>query len=272
MQSVVINIPSLTVLGVEVPTWGVFAAVAFLLTFFLLIKQSERRGISHEHMLGVMLSVLLGGLWGGRIGYLLLNQAEITIEETLSLPAIFYDGELSVVGAYFGATILAWFYIRGFDVVDQAKMSMLRLIDTLFYILPFSISIGYLGAFFSGSMQGLPSQQAWSIVRDGVSVHPVALYYAGLYLALFVVSYLLRRRVPRSRMSGFITGMAIVWISIIHTVVPFWEMRDYVILGISAEQLISLGVCIITGIAILVTREHRYQAVKQELVDRRVIF
>lgn len=164
---------------------------------------------------------LVAFLIGGRLLAILLLYRAYMQDSTRIL--IFWDGEFNVVGGFVGIVIMLYIFTR------SQHSTFLRWIDALIPAFALILAFDWLGRFFGALSYGKPTDVAWGVVMESMSVrytvpiHPVQLYYA---LSLFGLTFLLlllekrkkgkdgQRKVKASSVSGVTTLLGIILASI----------------------------------------------------------
>lgn len=198
--------PVLLTLGpVRIYSWGLLLAVATLLGAYGAMTLARRSGWQKpEDLLDLAVTVVLAGVVGSRLNYLLLYKAR----EFLRQPWIFFrfsDGGLVFYGGLFlGIIVGGWL----------AHRRGLRFWDTADVLMPFLLA-GYglvrIGCFLNGCCYGRVSHVPWAMVvpglGDNLPRHPAQLYASAMGLLL---GWLLYRFYLRRPFSGavFLAGMA----------------------------------------------------------------
>jgi prolipoprotein diacylglyceryltransferase len=243
------------------PVWGAAAVFSFCLILILSLEKAKRKGVPGDDIFGLVSMTALGGLFGARIAYLLMYQADINFVSTLSWGEVFYKGHLSIVGGYFGAVIVGWFYLQGFAALQRSKMSWLRFSDTFLYIIPLGLAFGYIGVFFVSISKGAITNQAypWVFPMADSYIHPWGLYIAAGYLFLFMILFILNQRLYEFRRPGYLTSVFVLGVATIHFFADFWQTTDMSygdprIIGLTMTQWVALIVIFITGLTILFRR------------------
>jgi prolipoprotein diacylglyceryltransferase len=244
------------------PIWGSAAVFSFCLILILSLEKAKRKGVPGDDIFGLVSITALGGLFGARIAYLLIHQANVDIVSTLSWGEVFYKGHLHIVGGYLGAVIAGWFYLHGFAALQRSKMSWLRFFDTFLYIIPLGMAFGYIGVFLVSIWKGAITNQVypWVFAMGDSYIHPWGLYIAAGYLFLFMILFILNQRLYEFRRPGYLTSVFVLGVASIHFFADFWQTTDLVygdprINGLTITQWISLAVIFITGLTILFRRE-----------------
>lgn len=242
----------------SLPLWGISAAVTYFFTLILSLEKGARKGISIEYSFNLVAASAIGALLGGRIVYLLIYKQAIDWTSILNWNEIFYKGNLSIVGGYLGGLALAWFYLRGFDVVSKSKKTWITFFDSFLSVVPLGLTFGYVGVFFSDINKGLESNSSYPCLFyfNNTRVHPWGVYLAVGYLILFMILYVLNRRMYGFRRPGYITSVFVIGASINHFIGDFWQTFNYQyglprILGLTVTQWFACIVFLSAVITVL---------------------
>jgi phosphatidylglycerol:prolipoprotein diacylglycerol transferase len=170
-----------TVLGKPIYWYGILVALAFVAgtVHWAIIGRREGRPTSFSSDLALVLMV--SGILGGRIAYILANLDQYAANpiEIIRIDRgglVFYGG---FIGAALGALIMA----------RVRKEPVLSLLDFAVTAVPIGHAFGRIGCFVNGCCYGTRWEGPWAVWFDGALRHPVQLYEAlfnlGLYAFLF---------------------------------------------------------------------------------------
>jgi len=207
-------------------SWGLMLFLAFAAAVLRGMRRANRYGIRVEAFQDAALIGLIGGIVGGRVGFVVQNLGHY-LKAPAEIPAIWTGGMTSFGGLIggVGAGLLAA-RRKGLDLRDTADLSAV------------SIAIGYtigrIGCFLNGCCHGSRCSLPWAVDfhPDGGPatgpVHPAQLYSAAAGLAIYFV--LLRvekhRRFP---------GQVILTFAILYGIYRF--LVEFVREGATAEVL-----------------------------------
>jgi phosphatidylglycerol:prolipoprotein diacylglycerol transferase len=161
--------------------------------------EGKRRGIAPERIVDAALWVVVAGIAGGRIGYVLANQEYFA--ENLREAFYIWKGGLAFQGAFLAGFLALFFYSL------YHKLPFLALADAAAPGLALGQVFGWLGCLMSGCAYGMESHGATSILAHlsldlpdiyGISAprfatQPLA---SALSLAIFILLWVTRRRWP----------------------------------------------------------------------------
>ena len=224
-------------------TWGLFLGLAFLIGYWLVLKEAEKQGIEAKKIFWLTIFILLGGLLGSRLAYLmqfpnccLLNPLDIFK---------FSAGGLMFYGGFFGALIAGW------ACIEKSRLNFWQIADILAPAIALGIFIGRIGCSLINDHQGALTNLPWGILwPDGVIRHPVAEYLALNALIIFLVLWLLRARLKKP---GQLFIIFLFWYCLSRFLLDFSRVTDTPLadphyLGLFISQWISLF--ILGGLAI----------------------
>jgi phosphatidylglycerol:prolipoprotein diacylglycerol transferase len=228
--------------------WGLFLGLAFLISFWLALKEAGRKEIDQKKIFWLIIFVFLGGLVGSRLAYLLQFP-----EYYLSHPGEIFQvwaGGLMFYGGLLGALIVGWFYIR------KNRLNFWPIADALAPAIALGIFIGRIGCSLINDHQGAVTNLPWAILwPDGILRHPVAEYLALNGLIMFMVLWLLRTRLKKP---GQLFIIFLLWYNISRFLLDFTRatatsLADPHYWGLTISQWVSLFILI--GLAIFLIKK-----------------
>ncbi len=176
---------------ITIHTYGVLVAGGILFGLFLGRRQAPQFGLDAERAWNLGIYMVLAGLLGAKIWYVLgnwsyyaANPREILAFSTLQSAGVFYGG-------FFSGVVVATLYLW------RAKMNMLSTLDTFAAPLALGHAVGRLGCFFAGCCWGKPTTVAWGVTFTslytgqnigtplGIPLHPTQLYESAAEIAVF---------------------------------------------------------------------------------------
>ncbi len=156
---------------VKIYTFGVFLVLAFFWGSFLLWKNIRLTQHKEEEIFDGLFLSLLGGLFFGRLVYVILNFKSFGINLGKFILINGYPG-ISLFGSIFGGFLVVILYLY---------FKKIKIVDTLDYFISplfFALAIGKLGSFFGGVEVGTKIRYLFGIHYAGFdgSRHPTAFY------------------------------------------------------------------------------------------------
>ena len=228
----------------ELKTFGICFALAFLASGALLGRRFRELGKPGDWSYEMVFAALVGGIVGSRADYLLQNWDTVSHDLVGNLFSgsglVWYGG---VVGGAIG--VLLWARRRDF--------AGLVLLDVAAAPLALGYAIGRIGCQLSGDGDyGIASNVPWAMsYPDGTvpttqEVHPTPVYET---IAMGLVALLLWRWRDRFRPGGLF-GLYLVLAGVERLLVEIIRRNDTVVAGLTLPQLVSLAM-IAGGAALL---------------------
>jgi len=171
-----------------VHSWGLLLMLGFLLAAWRAAQNARRFHFTREDVWDVSLFGLLGGVLGGRLGFVVQNLSFYTHNAGKILAL--WDGGMTFYGGMAGG-ILA-----GVLVCRAKKMNVADMADLAAVSFPLGYLMGRIGCFLNGCCYGGACDLPWATrfhTDSGLTVpsHPAQLYSAlislGIYLALLPI-------------------------------------------------------------------------------------
>lgn len=222
--------------------YGFFFALGFILAYWVvlkILKESKKEDIAkHATLLTdrLALYIALGTVLGARLGDLLFYQKlGDLIRDPLAIIRVWEGGLASHGGAIGILTALAlfsWRFAKRFPA-----LTWLFLVDLIAIVAPLTGGCIRLGNFFNQEILGKPTTLPWGVIfghpmggETLVPRHPVQLYEALYYLALFFLLFSLRKR-PFFQQKGRMAGLALAAIFSFRFLIEFLKEEQSVYLN-----------------------------------------
>lgn len=189
--------------GLRVYSYGFFVALGLLVATWWLAKKVKKKGGSLQFVIDLALLVLVAGIVGARLAYIILYDPYFYITHPWHI-LMLQEGGLAFYGAFVSGLVVAFFYLR------KAQVPFLSFLDLASPSVALGYAVARIGCFLNGCCYGRPTSLPWGVVFpavDGLTRHPTQLYslLAGLVIFL-VLEYL----TPRARFRGQIFSMFLV--------------------------------------------------------------
>jgi Prolipoprotein diacylglyceryltransferase len=181
---------------IKIYTYGVFIAFAFIIAAEYAARVSRELKFDPYYILDIIIWMLIGGILGTRIAYIIMNIKDY-IQEPVKILKI-WEGGL----AWYGGIILS--IILGYIWSKKNKMRFLKVADVVSLAVILGLSIGRWGCFSAGCCYGKPTEFALGVIFKnplslsitGIKIHPTQIYEAlGMFFSF-----------------SFIRGMMIGWL------------------------------------------------------------
>lgn len=146
--------------------------------------------------------VIIGVIFGGRIGYVLFYAPAQFLQNPLSILYV-WQGGMAFHGGFLGVVVAGWFFAR------QGRIAPLALGDLMAAVAPIGIFLVRIANFINAELWGRPSDLPWAVAFPGEAAqdcgqalgavcarHPSQIYEALLEGALLfaVLTYLIWRK------------------------------------------------------------------------------
>lgn len=181
----------------HVRSYGLMLAIAFLVGTWISLREARRLGLDEDKLVTVILATLVFGVLGARALYVLEHIDEFR-GGWGSVLAI-WQGGLTLYGGIVAGAIV------GLVVARRLAMPAWRVADALTPSVALGTMFGRVGCYLNGCCYGKPTDLAWGVTYPPdsfpglefgqVPIHPSQLYFALAGLLLFVVLWLIRKRV-----------------------------------------------------------------------------
>ena len=181
----------------HIRSYGLMLAVAFLVGTWISLSEARRRGLDEDRLVTVILIALVAAILGARGLYVLEHVNEFR-REWGSAVAL-WQGGLTLYGGVVLGTIV------GLASARRLGLPMWTVADTLTPAIALGTMFGRIGCYLNGCCYGRPTQLPWGVVFPAGSfaalefgqerIHPSQIYFALVGLALFALTWSLRRRV-----------------------------------------------------------------------------
>lgn len=223
-------------------SYGLFVAAAFLVGVFLIVKDAGKQGISRNDILDVMVSILLGGLIGGRLLYVALNWEHYIANPVQIIK--FQEGGLAYQGAFVFAAIAGIFMAR------LKKIDFWRGSDLIMPYVALGQALGRMGCFLNGCCYGNVVDSGLAVTFPGETVMraPTQLYSSLMLIVIFVALRSFSRKKP---FEGYVFVMYLLFYGMLRFFMDFFRGDELSRIGvITLSQGISVGMFVV-GLVIL---------------------
>lgn len=236
-----------TVFGIPIRSYGFMMVVGFALGLWRAIRVASKRDINPERIYDLALIVLLSGVVGARIVYILLNLQTENLKEFFAV----WNGGLSFHGGVVFALIAAYMYTK------RMKMPFWKCAD----LLAPSVAIGYaftrVGCFLNGCCYGAPTNLPWGVrfMEQGTLTppsHPTQIYAS---IANIIIFFILTKLEKLHRAPGYIFTCYLGLYSIyrfLNEILRKGYSAQVAIYGLTQAQVVSIAIMIICAVVICI--------------------
>ena len=176
-------------------TYGLMMAIAFFTGITLARKEADRLGQDPEKIMDLSFYTLIAAVIGSRLFYVFIDPLTF-LSDPIEIFRI-WNGGLVFYGGFIMAVIVAMIYVK------KTGMPLWQTGDIMAPGLAVGQAIGRIGCFFAGCCYGKVCDLPWaitfnhseSLVPQGLPLHPTQLYSVFSDFSIFVVLWLLRKKI-----------------------------------------------------------------------------
>jgi phosphatidylglycerol---prolipoprotein diacylglyceryl transferase len=217
--------------------FGLMIALGIIAALLFAERQGKIRGIDEDTIYNITILVVISGVIGARLFYVLFYNPSYYFRNPKELFQI-SEGGLSIHGGIFTAILAGIFYCK------RKNISFFKLADIIVMAVALAQGIGRIGCDVFGKAMG--NTAPWGITIAGQILHPAQVYEFILDYILFVV---LLRRSQKQKYEGELFSIYIISFPIIRAIVEFFRINPTVWGPFSISHLLSL-VLIIPGVIV----------------------
>jgi len=247
----------------KIHSYGLMLAIAFLVAVTLAQRAARRKGMDPDTVADLGLWLLISGVLGARVMFMILNPSLFPISRPLNLLKI-WEGGLVFYGGVIAALPV------GVCVLRKKKVDVWHFADVVAPYMALAHGIGRIGCFLNGCCYGKPSNLPWAVsfpkfvdetgfvtgspvyvdqldhnlitgdAARSLPVHPTQVYST---VALFAISALLLLLWKRRAFKGQIFWSYLLLYSVFRFGVEFLRADNApVLFGLTISQLIGVPV------------------------------
>jgi len=211
--------------------YGLMFAVAVMVCTLGASRDAERLGLAPDSIFDLAFWVVVAGLAGARLFYVILN-ASFFIDHPWEIVMI-QKGGLAWQGGFIAACL------AGIGFVRKKGLPLLPLLDLVAPYVALGESIGRIGCFLNGCCYG--KEVAWGIFFPvhGARLHPTQLYS---FFGLLMIFFFLKRYQKTTQVHGRVFAVYLLSASLLRFGVEFFRAdHDVLWAGLSVYQWVCLG-------------------------------
>lgn len=237
--------------------YGIMIVTGIICAYFLAIKLAKKRGIEARHIEDMSLWLIVSGVVGARLYYVLFSLPYF-IEHPGSILQI-WQGGLAIHGALIGGAIAFFVYCK------KHKISWLQFADVLIPGIAVGQAIGRWGNFFNSEAFGGPTNLPWKLFIppelrpvEFASVeffHPTFLYESLWNLLVFALLMIVFRKHSSQKHQGRMLFLYLIAYSVGRFFIEGLRTDSLYIGPLRTAQVMSLTLCIAGIIGLIFTRK-----------------
>lgn len=213
--------------------FGLMIAIAAIAGGAFAIKQGEKRGINEDIMFNLIIIVLISGVLGARLFYILFYDPSFYFKNPGEIIKI-DEGGLSIHGGIFSAIVAGYVYSI------KSKIAFFKLADIAVMGIALAQGIGRVGCDVFG--KAMINIMPWGINYNGQILHPAQVYEFILDYILFIILW---RRSYKKKFEGELFVIYLIAFPIIRGIVEFFRINPVVWGPFSISHLLSLVLVVI---------------------------
>jgi len=251
--------------GYVISSFGVMVALAFFVAVYLGEMEWRRKNLDRKVFNNLFFLALIGGILGSKLLFIFEN---VSLKDFISNPLkhLLERGGFTFYGGFLLAVFFIWIYLL------IKKHPILKVGDTFAPSLAIGYAIGRIGCFLVGDDYGKPTDLPWAVAfpkgapptylkimkeyfpwlkLEGppdllVKVHPTQLYEFFSMLIVFIILWLLRKRLKE----GKLFALYLILAGLERFIVEFWRLTTPSFIPfLTVAQIIAL-ISIVAGVII----------------------
>ncbi len=227
----------------EIRYYGLFYVIGFLFALWWLKKFAHK--LSQDNVYDLLLYLIIGGVGGGRAGYILFYNPLYYLSNPLKVFAV-WEGGMSIHGGLIGAIIATLLFCRKLKK-QGTPISFFYIADTLMIPLALALALGRIGNFINGELYGYITNLPWCVqFRDAEGCrHPSQLYESAKNIIIALSLYILSKR--ENLKEGTLFWTFLLLYGVLRFLIEFLRFNDSFYFSLSMGQLLSSVMIIIGG-------------------------
>lgn len=240
-----------TVFGIDIYFYAICIVLGIVVALIFCKIFGEKFEIKYDFVIECLLGILIFGIIGARIYYILFN-LEKYIKKPIDILKI-RDGGLAIYGGIIFAGIYLWI---------KCKKKKINFLDFCDYIVPFvaiAQSIGRWGNFFNKEAYGYKTtsilrMRLYDVTGSYIDVHPTFLYESFFTFLIFIFLINLQKN---RKFSGEIFYSYIICYSFIRIFIENLRQDSLMLFNFRISQILSVIFFIIFSVIMIYKNKER---------------
>ncbi len=244
--------PEIFKIGSIEPRWyGVLFASSFIIGYVILEQIFNWENKNLKNLDKLIIYIVIATVIGARLGHCFFYDPSYYLANPIKILKV-WEGGLASHGAALGILFAMWLFIS-----KHQEYTYLWIIDRIVIGVALSGLFIRTGNFFNSEIVGSPSTMPWAVVFERVDMiarHPVQLYEAFAYGAIFVLLFFYYKSKKENTPEGLLTGLFMVLVFTARLILEQWKVPQAEFLlpmGIKMGQVLSVPF-IITGLILII--------------------
>lgn len=239
--------------------YGLFFALGFYFGYLILSRFFKKENVAQDDLDVLTIHMVVGTVLGARLGHIFFYDPAYYLGNPVEMLKI-WEGGLASHGAAIGILIAIFLYQW-----KRPKQTFLWVIDRISLVVALAGFFIRSGNLMNSEIVGKPAQVPWAFVFERfpnpVPRHPVQIYEALAYLAIFGILLYLYRRYDGKFQHGLLFGWFLVLVFTARFFLEYFKaaqasFREAIMMNMG--QLLSLPF-ILAGVIILVWVQKKYK-------------
>jgi prolipoprotein diacylglyceryl transferase len=233
------------------PRWyGLLFASGFIVGYLLMEQFFKWEKKDLKFLESLTIYMVVGTVIGARLGHCLFYEPAFYLSHPLEMLYI-WKGGLASHGAIIGILIALWLAVK-----KHKNFKYIWVLDRIVIVTALAGSFIRIGNFFNSEIYGIQTNVPWAVVFqrvDNVPRHPVQLYEAICYLAIFFFLYFYYKKRKENTREGFLLGMFLILVFSARFIIELWKEHQAAFelpMGLDMGLVLSIP-CIIAGFIIV---------------------
>lgn len=227
---------------IKIYWYSIFIFLGILFGSLFVYREAKKQHFNMDQLIDLVFYTVIVAIIGARAYYVLFN-LEIYLSNPISIFEI-WNGGLAIHGGILAGLLFLWFYTK------RKKICFLKLLDIIVIGLIVGQIFGRWGNFFNGEAYGsivsrvtlenlhIPKFIISGMYIEGFYHHPTFLYESfGNFIGLII---LLVFRHYQYLKVGQLTGIYLIWYSILRFFIEGLRLDSLMLGGIRIAQLVSI--------------------------------
>lgn len=224
--------------------YGVLFALGFIIGYQIMYWMFKVEGRNLKDLELLTLVMVISTIVGARLGHCFFYDPAYYLSNPIEILMI-RKGGLASHGAAIAIIIGLWIFIK-----MRPKFTYLWVIDRIAVVVALAGAFIRIGNFVNSEILGLPADVSWAVVFtriDDVARHPVQLYEAFSYLAIFAFLMLKYNKKRENSAPGYLLGMFMLLVFGARFIMEFFKTRQaaFDISFLTMGQILSIPFVII---------------------------
>lgn len=230
--------------GLTVHWYGILVAMGFFAGLWTASRRASREGVTREQVYDLGPWLIVGGIAGGRILYVISYWREQFAQKPFPEIFMVQHGGLVFYGGLIGAILAAVIYMR------WKRLPMWKMADILAPSIALGYAFGRIGCLMNGCCYGRACNLPWAITfppgheTHGKPVHPTEIYDSLLNFIFYgVLAWLFRRK----KFDGQIFAIYLMGYAVLRSFVEYFRgdypVQAHYLGGVATPaQVLSIGI------------------------------